>query len=136
MENKNNYNEEKFDSYLNKSIILYSRAYFKKQVNMGNKEKTIIDDEDYTSFIQDFIMINSAFSAVDDIVNNIELNNALKSLSAIEQSVIFLLFHEDLSQEEAARILEIYSKTVSKIKIRAINKLKKILKGEGGENEK
>ena len=136
MENKNNYNEEKFDSYLNKSIILYSRAYFKKQVNMENKEKTIMDDEDYTSFIQDFIMINSAFSAVDDIVNNIELNNALKSLSAIEQSVIFLLFHEDLSQEEAARILEIYSKTVSKIKIRAINKLKKILKGEGGENEK
>lgn len=136
MENKNNYNEEKFDSYLNKSIILYSKAYFKKQVNMENKEKTIMDDEDYTSFIQDFIMINSAFSAVDDIVNNIELNNALKSLSAIEQSVIFLLFHEDLSQEEAARILEIYSKTVSKIKIRAINKLKKILKGEGGENEK
>ncbi len=136
MENKNNYNEEKFDSYLNKSIILYSKAYFKKQVNMENKEKAIMDDEDYTSFIQDFIMINSAFSAVDDIVNNIELNNALKSLSAIEQSVIFLLFHEDLSQEEAARILEIYSKTVSKIKIRAINKLKKILKGEGGENEK
>ena len=35
---------------------------------------------------------------------------------------------EELSQNEAAQILEIYSKTVSKIKIRAIEKLKKYFK--------
>lgn len=44
-------------------------------------------------------------------------------------------FNEDLSQKEAAQILEIYSKTVSKIKIRAIDKLKKYFK-EDFENEK
>lgn len=65
---------------------------------------------------------------------SLQLKSALKSLSAIEQAVI-LLYDEELSQKEAAEILEVYSKTVSKIKIRAINKLKKYFK-EGSENEK
>ena len=64
-------------------------------------------------------------SDIDTIDLSLQLKNALKSLTAIEQSVIFLLFQEELSQNEAAQILEIYSKTVSKIKIRAIEKLKK-----------
>ena len=49
--------------------------------------------------------------------------------------MIFLLFHEDLTQDEAADILEVYSKTISKIKVRAINKLKKELKGENANEE-
>ena len=60
----------------------------------------------------------------------IQLKNALKSLTAIEQSVIFLLFQEELSQDEAAKILEIWSKSVSRIKVRAIEKLRKYLKGD------
>ena len=43
--------------------------------------------------------------------------------------MIILLFYEELTQNEAAKILKVYSKTVSKIKIRAINKLKKKMKG-------
>ena len=134
MENKNDYKEEKFDSYLNKIIIFTSKSYFKKQVNVMEKEKTIVDDEDYSAFLQDFTMSNCAFSTVDDYEKTLQLNTALKSLSAIEQAVIFLLFKEDLSQDEAAKILEICSKSVSRIKIRAINKLKKLLKGDS-ENE-
>ena len=130
MENKNTYKEERFDSYLNKIIIFTSKSYFKKQVNVMQKEKTIVDDEDYSAFLQDFIMINCAFSVVDDTENTIQLNSALKSLSAIEQSVIFLLFKEELTQEEAAKILNICSRTVRRIKFRAIEKLKKYLKGD------
>ena len=44
MESKNNYNEERFDSFLNKTIILSSRTYFKKQMNIIDKEKNIIND--------------------------------------------------------------------------------------------
>ena len=132
MENKKTYNEERFDSYLNKIIIFSSKGYFKKQISLINKERTIANDEDYASLIK---VINDVFYAIDDIENKLQLNNALKSLSAIEQSVIFLLFKEDLSQEDAAKILEICSKSVSRIKLRAINKLKKYLKGEN-ENEK
>lgn len=43
MESKSNYNEERFDSFLNKTIILSSRTYFKKQINIINKERTIVD---------------------------------------------------------------------------------------------
>lgn len=115
---------------MNKTIILSSRTYFKKQMNIINKERTIVDDKNYSSFLQNFIEINCAFSNIDDINLSLHLKTALKSLSAIEQSVIFLLFQEELTQNEAAEILDIYSKTVSKIKIRAISKLKDYLKGD------
>lgn len=135
MENQNTYKEERFDSFLNKTIILSSRTYFKKQMNTVKKENTILDNEDYSAFLQGFIDVNCPFSAIDDIESSLELNAALNCLSDIEQAVIFLLFKEELTQNEAAEILEIYSKTVSKIKIRAIEKLKKYLKGDQA-NEK
>ena len=131
MENKDNFKEEKFDSFINKIIILSSKAYFKKQMKIVNKEKTIIDDEE-SSVLEGVSVLNSALSAttIAGIENVLELNNAIQSLSAIEQSVIFLLFKEDLSQEDAAKILEICSKSVSRIKLRAIDKLRKYIKGD------
>lgn len=135
MENKNDYKEERFDSFLNKTIILSSRTYFKKQMNIINKENTTLNNENFSTFLQGFIDTNCPCSDIYDVESRLELNTALSCLSDIEQAVIFLLFHEELSQNEAAEILEIYSKTISKIKIRAINKLRNYMKGDS-ENEK
>ena len=135
MENKNAYKEERFDSILNKTIILTSKYYFKKNKNIVHNENTIVDNEDFSRFLQGFIELDGSFIDINDIELGIELNNALNCLSDIEQAVIFLLFKKDLSQAEAAEILEIYSKTVSKIKIRAIEKMRKYMKGDC-ENEK
>lgn len=135
MENQNTYKEERFDSFLNKTIIMSSRTYFKKQMNIIDKENTILDNENYSAFLQGFIDINCPFSAIDDVESRLELNTALNCLSDIEQAVIFLLFKEELSQDEAAEILEIWSKSVSRIKVRAIEKLKKYLEGDT-KNEK
>ena len=119
--------EEKFDSYLNKTIILSSKYYFKKQIKMKGREQTILNNEEYSLFLQKFITEKVTFSSVERVDTSLQLKKALESLSAIEQSVIFLLFQEELTQQEAAEILEVYTKTISKIKIRAINKLKKHL---------
>lgn len=127
MENNNLYKEERFDSFLNKTIILSSKCYFKKQMRVINKERAIVDDQKFSAFLQEFIVLNNVFSNVE---NRVQLNSALESLSAIEQSVIFLLFQEDLSLDDAAKILEICSKSVSRIKLRAIGKLKKYFKGD------
>ena len=127
MENKNT-NEAKFDSYLTKTIILSSKKYFKKQINTILKEETIFDNKDYCAFIESFFDIEKSMSDYEKIDMSLSLKDALSTLSAIEQTVIFLLFQEELSQKEAADILEIYSKTISKIKIRAIEKLKKYFK--------
>ena len=135
MESENDYKEERFDSFLNKTIILSARTYFKKQMNIIDKEILMINDMEYSAILDDFVTLNSSFFSTDDVDVSLQLKSALKSLSAIEQAVIFLLYDEELSQKEAAEILEVYSKTVSKIKIRAINKLKKYFK-EGSENEK
>lgn len=127
MENNNLYKEERFDSFLNKTIILSSKCYFKKQMRVINKERAIVDDQKFSAFLQEFIVLNNVFSNVE---NRVQLNSALESLSAIEQSVIFLLFQEDLSLDDAAKILEICSKSVSRTKLRAIGKLKKYFKGD------
>ena len=119
--------EEKFDSYLNKTIILSSKYYFKKQIKMKGREQTILNNEEYSLFLQKFITEKDTFSSVERVDTSLQLKKALESLSAIEQSVIFLLFQEELTQQEATEILEVYTKTISKIKIRAINKLKKHL---------
>ena len=122
--------EEKFDSYLNKTIILSSKYYFKKKMKMKGREQTILNNEEYSFFLQKFISEKDTFSSVERVDTSLQLKKALESLSAIEQAVIFLLFQEELTQQEAAEILEVYTKTISKIKIRAINKLKKYLEEE------
>ena len=125
-----NYKSKRFDSFLNKTIILSSKYYFKKNMNIVHKENTIVDNEDFSHFLQSFIQLYNSFVDIDDIELGIELNSALNCLSDIEQAVIFLLFKKELSQAEAAEILEIYSKTVSKIKIRAIEKMRKYMEGD------
>lgn len=124
--------EKKFNSFLNKTIIMSSRRFYKREVNLNKKEQSILYDEDFSSFLE--LFISDKNSCFDTIENKIQLNDALSNLSVIEQAVIFLLFEEDLSQDEAAKILEICSKSVSRIKLRAINKMKKFLIGDD-ENE-
>lgn len=126
--------EEKFDSFLNKTIIMSSRKYFLKTMSRIDKERTIVDDEEYSSYINDHINSKSVFTTLEDANTKMELSAALNCLSDIEQAVIFLLFNEELTRNETAEILKLYESTVSKIKRRAINKLKNILDG-GIEDE-
>ena len=120
--------EKRFNNFLNKTIILSSKRYFKKEVNISNKEQMLVDDNSHTSVLN--ADVNSTITDFDLVENCLELNTALSKLSDIEQTVIFLLYNKELSQDEASKILEICSKSVSRIKVRAINKLRKYMKGD------
>lgn len=120
--------EKRFNNFLNKTIILSSKRYFKREVNISNKEQMIVDDNSRTSALNS--VVKSTISNFDLVENCLELNIALSKLSDIEQTVIFLLYNKELSQDEASKILEICSKSVSRIKVRAINKLRKYMKGD------
>ena len=87
--------EEKFDSYLNKTIILSSKYYFKKQMKIKGKEQTILNNEEYSLFLQRFITEKDTFSSVERVDTSLQLKKALESLSAIEQAVIFLLYRKN-----------------------------------------
>lgn len=120
--------EKRFNNFLNKTIILSSKRYFKREVNISNKEQMLVDDNSHTSVLN--AAVNSTITDFDLVENCLELNTALSKLSDIEQTVIFLLYNKELSQDEASKILEICSKSVSRIKVRAINKLRKYMKGD------
>ena len=45
MENKNDFKEERFDSFLNKTIILSAKRYYIQETTKYAKELNIIDDE-------------------------------------------------------------------------------------------
>ena len=137
MKNKNDFDEERFDSYLNKTIILSSRKYYKNEYTKDLQELKIIDDENYSEYIKNYLKYTiDELCQLENIDNFIELCNnsdlilALKSLSNIEMTVIFLCFEKQLTSTEASKILKICSDSVTRIKRRALRKLKKYLKGD------
>ncbi len=127
MKNKN-FQEERFDSYLNKTIIYSSKWYFREQSKFSNIEKSV-DDCDMSSILLKGDFFNSSYT-LETIDNKLLLKDALNKLSDIEQTVIFLLFQEDLKQDDVAHILEIYTRSVRRIEYRALRKLRDYLKGE------
>ena len=124
MENKNSYKENQFNNFLNKTIIFSSKDYFKKQMKIHNKEQIIVDNEDYSAFLQNYININMPISDFERVESSLKLNRKLDCLSDIEQAVIFLLFEDELSEDEASKILNIWKNSVNRIKLRSIKKLK------------
>lgn len=128
--------EKKFNIFLNKTIILTSKDYYRMNKRNESRELKILDDENFEDELKEYTKVPETLSFEDnaldfiDYINDVELCLALKSLSTIEQMVIFLTFKKELKQEDAAKILNICSKSVSRIKKRALKKLKKYLEGE------
>lgn len=135
MENKNDHKEERFDSFLNKTIILSSKRYYKYEVTKDFNELKIIDDENFSEFIDEYLKYEETnyncrnISNFTEQLDNTALVCALKSLSEIEMMVIFLLFEKQLSSNEASKNLKICSDSVTRIKRRALKKLEQYLKG-------
>ena len=135
MENKNDHKEERFDSFLNKTIILSSKRYYKYEITKDFNELKIIDDENFSEFINEYLKYEKTTynpECINDFIeqlDNTALVCALESLSKIEMMVIFLLFEKELSSSEASKILKICSDSVTRIKKRALKKLEKYLKG-------
>lgn len=128
--------EKKFNIFLNKTIILTSKDYYRMNKRNESRELKILDDENFEDELKEYTKVPETLSFEDnaldfiDYINDVELCLALKSLSTIEQMVIFLTFKRELKQEDAAKMLNICSKSVSRIKKRALKKLKKYLEGE------
>lgn len=89
--------EKRFDSFLNKTIVMSSKRYFKKENNIGTKEKTIVDNADFCDFLQGFIDVEN--SCFDDVENKLQLNSALNTLSVVEQATRELSKSKHLSNE-------------------------------------
>ena len=132
MQNKNDYREERFDAFLNKTIILTAKKFYKEKKTQETNELTILNDDYYNDLLQDYVSYtdnHNDYNDIEDFINYCEneLVCALKSLSDIERRVIFLLIEKKLKSSEASVILKICSDSVTRIKKRAINKIKKLL---------
>ena len=114
---------EWFDSYLNKAIIYASVDYFRKQVLYNNREPKLVDDEQYTNYIDEIAGSEKEIYNIDDMV----LSNAIAKLSDIEQAVIFLRYNKDLTREETSKILDILETSTSRIAKRALKKLRNLI---------
>jgi len=133
---KSTYSDEgRFDFFLNKTIILSSKKYFKKQANKYDYEQNINDNESIDSLLLDFAFQNNITNDIERLELKLELESYKDCLSQVEQMVLFLLYNKDLSQEEAAKILNMYSQAVNRIKMRAISKLRDIMKKRDDKNE-
>ena len=83
--------------------------------------------EELTNDIRLKEMLSVTDFSYDTIENNIMLLKAMKSLTEIEQKVIFLLFRKDLSRKVVADKVKIDVATVSRVQKRALLKMRKFL---------
>ena len=58
-----------------------------------------------------------------------ELNMGFQVLSSIERTVLFLHYEENYKLKEIAKILNMRDETITRIKKRALNKLKNYMEG-------
>ena len=126
------FEEERFDAYLNKVIIMSSKEYFRKEALHNTRESKIIDDENFLEFINEKTKKEEFNIVEEDFIeecDNPRLCDAIKQLSEIEQAVVFFIYDKELSREEVALKLDICVDTVSRVKLRAIKKIGKYMKG-------
>ena len=126
------FNEKRFDSLLNRTIILSSKKYYKRQMDILESELLLIndDDENLYSDIVDDISLSFTDTSKDNLDEILDVRNAVSKLSAVEQAVIFLAFGTDLTQKNIAKSLNTNDRRVRRIEYRALEKIKKLLEGE------
>ena len=123
--------EARFDSFLNRTIVGASMNYYNKQKKYEYRELQIIDNEDYEEYLKPYLAEeDDGFSRVfEGFGDNYVLNCGVESLSINEKTVIFLYFKKHYSTSEIAQIMNVREQSVSRIKKRALDKLKMFMKG-------
>lgn len=123
--------EARFDSFLNRTIVGASMNYYNKQKKYEYRELQIIDNEDYEEYLKPYLAEeDDGFSRVfEGFGDNYVLNCGVESLSDSEKTVIFLYFKKHYSTSEIAQIMNVREQSVSRIKTRALDKLKMFMKG-------
>ena len=114
---------KQFDSFINKTIIGTSKLFFKREMRKLDIEENFIEN----TFSLNEASLSSCNKDEYDIDTKLLLQKAISQLSDIEQAVIFLLFDRDLPLEASAKELNIYIQSISRIKKRTLEKLRKIL---------
>ena len=128
-----------FDTFLTKTIIYSSNNFFRKEVKRDSLELSILDDENFLNdSLKAMSQEDNIFSSPSDFTlsfENFQLEKAFKSLSKKERFVIIMIFCYGLSLDDLSILLSINYKSVSRIKLRALKKLKDFMEGENyGQN--
>ena len=120
--------EAKFRRFLNDTIIGASKDYYAKQKKYELRELQIIDDESYEGYLCKHAT-QDLFEQFDDCFSYYELNMFFETLSSVERAVLFLHFEEKYKLKEIAKKLNMRNETITRIKKRALNKIKNYMKG-------
>lgn len=131
----------KFLSYVNKSMIFYSRKYQKNKFRNDNREIlnlnvknegfeeeriNMIPDK-HIDFIEEILKTEKSID-FKKIIENYELLEALEKLTGRQKEIIYKLIVLNKSEKELMKELRITRQSINKSKNLALNKLKNELK--------
>lgn len=113
----------RFLNYMNKSLLNKKIDYIRKNNKINQKEEL--------DTLPNYGKSTSNFSFFDDlnISENIDLSRSIYSLSKVQRKVIIEFYLKNKSFENIAKELNSNVKAIRQIKYRALNKLKKVLRG-------
>lgn len=124
--------QARFTAYIKLVIVHAKIDYLRKSKYKPEISFEELKEEPYIEFEQQYITFLNSKTSFDFEEN--QLAEAFSSLSLMRQQILTLLFAEDLSPAQVADQLHCPIKLVYREKYRAIQNLRKFLRGD--ENEK
>lgn len=117
--------------------IKYTVTYFKKVIeNMDRKELGKTIDNDNHEILTDKLIdtqltedeyFSEGLTAWIELIEDINLHNALKSLSMEEQTLLGYIYYKDKTQSEVAKIYKVSRPSISKKISKIMQKIKSYL---------
>ncbi len=123
--------QARFSAYIKLVIVHAKIDYLRKSKYQSEISFEELKEEPYITFEQQYITFLNSKAAFD--FEEVQLAEAFSSLSLIRQQILTLLFAEELSPAQVADQLHCPIKVVYREKYRALQKLRKFLRGD--ENE-
>lgn len=133
-------NQEK--AYLRRIVINTRNEYLKTEKYKGYEEIELIEELDYSVYMQ-----NKIEESIDNIDNAKIVSNSIenifsdeiimknvKALTLREKLVLFSYYFENNTDQEIGKALNLKGDTVRKIRVRALEKIRKNLTGGGNKN--
>lgn len=124
---KNFFFEIRFTSYIS-SLIHFSAIDFDKRKRREKQRMLLVEDGTLVeSFSINHENLESQSTLLEDIVTNERLFSIIKSLTEKEKNVLIQRYIFDFTDTQIAEKLSVSQQAVSKMRKRALNKLKKLI---------
>ena len=123
-----NYIDARFVKYISNLIYYNSINFDKKRRVLASRNLLVIDNNENKLDVPSLQDIDNISPNLQDHITNSELFHAYEKLSEQQKKVLSLYFVKQLTDKEISNILGSSQQNISKLRLKALDKLRKFMK--------